>query len=73
MELFVRSVGFNKKAAAFLLKEAYDGTSDWSLVCDHLLLKDKKMSHLWTNVCRWTDGLMNTTSTEIPKFQLRCI
>lgn len=53
----------------FLLKEAYDGTSDWSLVSDHLLLKNRKMSHLWLNVCRWTEGLMNTTSTEIPEFQ----
>ena len=53
----------------FLLKEAYNGTTDWSLVYDHLLSEDKKMSHLWSNVCRWTEGLMNTTDTMIPAFR----
>lgn len=53
----------------YLLKEAYGGTSDWSLVHDHLLLKNKKMSHLWAVVCRWTEGLLNTTSTTIPVFR----
>lgn len=53
----------------FLLKEAYSGASDWSLLHDHLLLKNKKMSHLWSTICRWTEGLLNTTSATIPIFQ----
>lgn len=53
----------------FLLKEAYGGTSDWSLIQDHLLLENVKMSHIWSTICRWTEGLMNTTSTVLPAFQ----
>lgn len=53
----------------FLLKEAYNGTADWSLIDDHLLRENKKMSHVWSTVCRWTEGLLNTTTTAIPDFQ----
>ena len=54
----------------FLLKEAYtkNGDSDWDLVKDHLLLKEKKMSHLFKRICQWTQGLLNTSQDDIPAF-----
>ena len=54
----------------FLLKEAYtkNGNSDWDLVKDHLLLKEKKMSHLFKRICQWTQGILNTSQDDIPAF-----
>lgn len=49
----------------FLLKEAYNGENDWDLCKDHLLLTDKKMSHMWMKVCQWTEGIFNTTKEQI--------
>lgn len=53
----------------FLLKEAYHGGGDWDLISEHLLLKDKKMSHLFKRICQWTYGIMNTTKEVIPMYK----
>lgn len=35
---------------------------------DHLLLKEKKMSHLFKRICQWTQGILNTSQDGIPAF-----
>lgn len=48
----------------FLLKEAYNGESDWSLT-DHLLHSKKKCNATWRRITQWTEGLLNTTADAI--------
>lgn len=51
----------------FLLKEAYGGSSNWSLVDDYLKT-DRKIEGLWKTVSLWAKGLLNTTKDNIEKF-----
>ena len=51
-----------------ILRSVRNGDSDWDLVKDHLLLKEKKMSHLFKRICQWTQGLLNTSQDDIPAF-----
>ncbi|MCD8036717.1 MAG: hypothetical protein LUE88_04950 [Clostridiales bacterium] len=51
----------------YLLKEAYGGEEDWSLIDDHLLT-DKPSSKMWKRISEWTYGLMTTTEEHITPY-----
>ncbi len=51
----------------YLLKEAYGGEGDWSLI-DDLLLTDKPSSKMWKQISEWTYGLMTTTEGHITPY-----
>lgn len=52
----------------FLLKEAYGGDKDWSLL--DYLLSDNKSGKTWQRIAKWTYGLMETTFQQIPSYIL---
>ena len=51
----------------FLLKEAYNGESDWSLT-NHLREGTERCGATWRRVSQWTEGLLNTTKDAIHPF-----
>lgn len=53
----------------FLLKEAYGGTEDWSLV-KHLLESDQSIGATWRKVTQWTYGILGTDERNIPLFDI---
>lgn len=56
----------------FLLKEAYGGREDWSLL-DHLIpVEENEMAcgATWRRVTQWTYGILGTDETNIPIFDI---
>ena len=51
----------------FLLKEAYGGTSDWSLL-KHLMENSQVIGPTWRKVIQWTYGILGTDVGSIPIF-----
>lgn len=50
----------------FLLKEAYGGDKDWSLL--DYLLSNNKLGKIWQRIAEWTYGLMETTFQQISPY-----
>lgn len=57
----------DKKRILFVLKEAYGGTSGWSLADE--LKSRAPWSSIWKRVAEWAYGIQNTTSDKIAKYE----
>ena len=52
----------------FLLKEAYNGESDWDLIEDTLTNENRHIRKIWKRVSEWTRGLLETTGENIAAY-----
>lgn len=53
----------------FLLKEAYGGDHNWSLVNDYLV-KDDPIERVWKTISLWTKGILKTTAEHIEPYEI---